>query len=452
VTISSVLVQWGSLTAVAALIGAVVLDLAVLPQSAPEIVVARRRLGRWTMVAAVMVLLASGATLIVRASTMAGGHLDLALRALPAVLIRTHFGTIWIARLASVVAFLLVWHLPFRLARFIGRLLVLGVSLTTSLTGHAADWGSITVSVFVDWVHVVSGAVWVGGLFGLAAVVMPSASAWPRQITGKVAGHFSRLAGACLILVVLTGISNAWMEVPFVSALWTTSYGRVLLAKIGVVVAIIWIGALNRFTIVPGLTDGQGRGFGYGIFRLARYVSGRQGKVAAATLPRRFVSYVTREAILGIVVFASTAVLTDSTPARHTAHLTHSGSAKRGPYRVTMGELHKSGGIPPGWIFRPPEGDPGRGREVFVKLECFACHTVQGESFPPPSRPGPDLTGMGGHHPAGYLAESVINPNAVIVEGPGYTGPDGSSIMPDYRDSLTLAELDDLVAYLKALD
>ena len=129
-----------------------------------------------------------------------------------------------------------------------------------------------------------------------------------------------------------------------------------------------------------------------------------------------------------------------------------SAATDRGPYRVTMDELHSRGGIPKGWIFRPAEGEPDRGREIFVKLECFACHTVQGESFPPPSRPGPELSGMGRHHPAGYLAESVMNPNAVIVEGPGYTGPDGLSTMPDYRDNLTLAELDDLVAYLKSLD
>ena len=28
-----------------------------------------------------------------------------------------------------------------------------------------------------------------------------------------------------------------------------------------------------------------------------------------------------------------------------------------------------------------------------------------------------------------------VPPNAVIVEGPGFTGPDGLSKMPDYRDS-----------------
>jgi hypothetical protein len=58
---------------------------------------------------------------------------------------------------------------------------------------------------------------------------------------------------------------------------------------------------------------------------------------------------------------------------------------------------------------------------------------------------------MGGHHPREYLAESILNPNAVIITGPGYTGSDGLSIMPDYRDSLTVGELIDLVAYLRGL-
>jgi len=451
-TVSSVLVQWWSLVAVAALIGAVALDVAVLADSGPEMVAVRRRLGRWTVFWAVMVLLASGATLLVRAGTMAGGRLDLALRALPAVLTRTHFGAIWIARLASVVVFLVVGRLPFRFACRIGLLLVLGVSLTTSLTGHADDWGDLTLRVFADWVHVTSSAVWVGGLFGIAAIVMRSVRVWPGGVMATVAGRFSRLAGLCLLLVVLTGMYNAFVQLPFISALWTTSYGQALLAKLVVVLGVLGLGALNRYTLVPALTGVRGHGFGYRLFRLARYLARRRGRPPAATAPRRFASYVSREAILGVVVFAATAVLTESTPPRHLGHLMHAVAEQSGPYRITMEELHNAGGIPKGWIFRPPEGDPDRGREAFVKLECFACHTVQGESFPRPSRPGPDLTGMGAHHPAGYLAESVMNPNRVIVEGPGYTGPDGKSIMPDYRDSLTLADLSDLVAYLKSLD
>jgi mono/diheme cytochrome c family protein len=123
--------------------------------------------------------------------------------------------------------------------------------------------------------------------------------------------------------------------------------------------------------------------------------------------------------------------------------------------RVTMEELHRNGGVPPGWQFGLPAGDSRAGREVFVKLECHKCHVVRGETFPGVNKDattvGPDLTGMGAHHPAEYFAESILDPNAVIVTAPGFTGPDGRSVMPDYRDTLTVTELIDLVTYLKSL-
>jgi mono/diheme cytochrome c family protein len=123
--------------------------------------------------------------------------------------------------------------------------------------------------------------------------------------------------------------------------------------------------------------------------------------------------------------------------------------------RVTMEELHRTGGVPRGWKFSVPAGDAARGRQLFADLECYRCHTVAGERFPEsgrdPREVGPPLTGVGAHHPAEYIAESILDPNAVIVAGPGYTGPDGRSIMPSYADSLTLAQWIDLVAYLKSL-
>jgi L-cysteine S-thiosulfotransferase len=125
------------------------------------------------------------------------------------------------------------------------------------------------------------------------------------------------------------------------------------------------------------------------------------------------------------------------------------------PIRTTMEALHASGGVPRGWKFLVPPGNPARGREAFAALECFACHTVSGEDFPKTSKrsqePGPDLTGMGSHHPAEYFAESIVNPNRVIVQGQGYTGADSLSKMPDYADVMTIGQLTDIVAYLKSL-
>jgi mono/diheme cytochrome c family protein len=143
------------------------------------------------------------------------------------------------------------------------------------------------------------------------------------------------------------------------------------------------------------------------------------------------------------------------------AHLQHmSGSQPPAttappPIRTTMQALHAQGGVPRGWKFLLPPGDPAKGREAFVTLECFACHEVKGEGFPKTSKrshePGPELTGMGSHHPAEYFAESILNPNRVIVQGAGYTGADGLSKMPDYSDVMTVRQLVDLVAYLKSL-
>jgi hypothetical protein len=61
------------------------------------------------------------------------------------------------------------------------------------------------------------------------------------------------------------------------------------------------------------------------------------------------------------------------------------------------------------------------------------------------------MTGMGSHHPAEYFAESIANPNRVIVDGDGYVGGDGLSKMPSYADTMTVKQLVDLVAYLRSL-
>ncbi|MBI3783406.1 MAG: cytochrome c [Deltaproteobacteria bacterium] len=126
----------------------------------------------------------------------------------------------------------------------------------------------------------------------------------------------------------------------------------------------------------------------------------------------------------------------------------------RAPVRVTMQALHQSGGLPLGWRFTPPQGDVAAGRKLFVDYGCHSCHSIQGETFPvvaaDEARPGPDLSGMGDHHPAEYFAESILNPDAVLVEGPGYISEGGRSSMPSYAE-MTLKQLADLVAYLKSL-
>ncbi len=92
-----------------------------------------------------------------------------------------------------------------------------------------------------------------------------------------------------------------------------------------------------------------------------------------------------------------------------------------------------------------------RGKAVFYRLGCQACHT------PYSAVRAPRLDGIFGRETRlsngqtvivdeQYLRESILNPDAKIVAG--YTSP---SLMPTYAGQLTEDELLELIAYIKSL-
>jgi copper resistance protein D len=435
--------------ALAALIGSLAVDLIVLPGGGLGLHDERRRFQRLRIFCIVLLVVTSAAEVVLRGRTMTGAGLAAVLHAVPVILVHTHFGQIWFVRFALLAGVSCVASSTARAARAATLVMALGVALTTTLTGHAGDWGDVSPSAAIDYVHVIATSLWVGGLLSLAIASSRNVAGWsPAQFrtTGR---RFSRLAGWSLLAVILSGSYNAWVQVATPSAMWTTTYGRVLFIKLVIVLGLIWLGAVARYTIVPRLADHRGHGLGIRIFRLGRLALFGTGRTGQALLPSHFLRHVSREALLGIGVFACTAVLVDVTPARHAVHLRHQPATAL--THVTMEELHEQGGIPRGWMFTPPPGDAERGRGVFARLACFTCHAVVGEGFPPPTTQGPDLTDVGAHHPAGYLFESILNPDAVVVQAPGYADSQGRSIMPDYRRSLSVVDLVDLVAYLATL-
>jgi len=442
------LVRWIALGALAGLVGGLAIEVLALRADDVDLSPVRRRLRGWTVVCLCVLALTSVAELVLRARTLAGGDLAQSVRAVPLVLSRTHFGTIWSARMLALVASLSTAAVGTRRARVVALALAGAMALTTALSGHAADWGDVTPSVLLDWIHVLAASLWIGGVVALALVAFGPGSALAPSSVTHICARFSRLAGGSLAAVVLTGVYNAWVQLPDVAAFRDTPYGRVLLAKLALVVVLVLLGGTNRYALLPRLTGVPARGL------VARGV--RRCRLAlfgpARVSPSRLVTVVACEAALGAAVLGLTAVLGETTPARHAGHVAHVADVNSGgrePIRATMEQLHEAGGVPRGWAFRLPSGDAKRGRAVFARLECYRCHRLRGEPHPAPSAAGPELTGIGGHHPAGYIAESILDPNAVIVEGPGYTGPDGRSTMPDYRDVLSVADLLDLVAYLE---
>ena len=102
-----------------------------------------------------------------------------------------------------------------------------------------------------------------------------------------------------------------------------------------------------------------------------------------------------------------------------------------------------------------PEGDAEEGYYVFEEMKCHSCHKIEGYEFESAGDAeggvGPDLTGIGDIQTREYLAESILDPNAVIVTGEGFEAEDGNSKMPEFHDTMSLREFLDLIAFLATL-
>lgn len=307
----SALVRWLDFAAFAALAGAAGLDLLVLPRGAAELEPPRRALRRLSLLATAALLLTSAAELALRAHTLAGGGIATALAALPSVLGRTHFGGLWLLRIAALALVPLLLRAGHRFASVATPLPIAAVALATSLTGHAADRGDASLAALADWLHLLAAATWAGGLLCLSYLARGGAGG-PARL-GEWARRFSRLAGLCLLGVVVSGSYSAWIELGSIAALWSTSYGRMLAVKLAFVLGLVSLGAENRFRVVPALSPGGRRGLAWRGFDA---VLGRLG--AAPDAPeRQFWRLVAREAVLALIVFACTAFLVQTQPSRH---------------------------------------------------------------------------------------------------------------------------------------
>jgi copper transport protein len=125
-----------------------------------------------------------------------------------------------------------------------GIVLALALLPVPTVAGHALDPGRSWIEVPIDLLHVLAAAVWVGGLFALALVV-PREGA-PDDVVDSAAHRFSTLALASVLLLALTGVGRALVELSAFSQLWTTSYGRAILAKTGLFAVLVALGAMSR--------------------------------------------------------------------------------------------------------------------------------------------------------------------------------------------------------------
>ena len=127
------------------------------------------------------------------------------------------------------------------------------VLLLPGSAGHAAQTSPRGISVALDWIHLVTGAVWIGGLMGLI-VLWGSVTASER--IGALSVVVPRFSNVALVSVVLLLASGTWATInhmPALDALWQTGYGVAILVKIGLLVAAMALAAGNLLQTKPRL-------------------------------------------------------------------------------------------------------------------------------------------------------------------------------------------------------
>jgi copper transport protein len=236
------------------------------------------------------------------------------------VLTKTGYGRPWLLQVGTAFALVIILFLLGRSLKqarakehrtLWWTALLVGVVLLVapSWSGHsAAAIKDFRLAVVSDWLHLVAGAFWVGGLVHLALTIGPVLRGFDKRerpgMLHRIIRLFTRVAIPTVMLLALAGLYNTWVHVESLGALWSTAYGRTLLLKLMLVTLMLALGGLHNFH------------FGK---KAARLSESKEGDIAVkehSKLEQRFSRSVILEAALGVAVLLVTAILVFQTPAR----------------------------------------------------------------------------------------------------------------------------------------
>jgi len=289
----------------------------------------RETAGRLPIKTLLVILSATSLTdLVLRASMMSGRPLPEVYSVLPLVLSKTHFGQVWAGRCAAI-AFLAVVQL-------LGTRVVLGVKTTnilsliggavlglaTTLSGHAADLGSWTWTVLLDWGHVMAVSAWVGGLFALRLHLRPVlagvSESERREFLATAIRRFSTMAMTAVFGILLTGVYNTYVHVHSLSLLSHTDYGRILILKWSLIIPMALLGGVSRFYVLPILEHRNEHSIAGILSRAARAVI-ETVRTRPQNMERLFFRLILIEALLGLMVLGCSATITQLPPPHKTS-------------------------------------------------------------------------------------------------------------------------------------
>jgi copper transport protein len=127
------------------------------------------------------------------------------------------------------------------------------------LAGHANGPSPVRpLNLLAQWVHLLAIGAWVGGLSWLLAGLRGRER--PERVAAVV--RFSKLAAPVLAVVAVSGLARAVDLSGGWRGLLDSGYGRLLDLKVALFLALVGLGALNRYRAVPALARRRAEGSG----------------------------------------------------------------------------------------------------------------------------------------------------------------------------------------------
>ncbi|HEY0162378.1 MAG TPA: CopD family protein [Edaphobacter sp.] len=168
----------------------------------------------------------------------------------------TQPGHVWAAQFLLVVVIAATLFVLRGLTKRSSSLLVIAFALLAAFraaSGHAASYGNLTVQEAGQWVHLLSMAVWSGGVLVSGLLVMNEAVTLEVQEYGL---KLSKGATIALAGVILSGIYNAYLGLGgSVAPLTRSQWGGTLIVKLILVLTALALGGWNRSRLRRGAWD-----------------------------------------------------------------------------------------------------------------------------------------------------------------------------------------------------
>ncbi|MER6305592.1 copper resistance protein CopC [Streptomyces sp. NPDC001657] len=122
-----------------------------------------------------------------------------------------------------------------------GVIVATGLAATWAMAEHASTGLQPAIAMPVDVLHLLAVATWLGGLAALVVSLY-----WGPPVERTAVRRFSRIAFGSVLVLVATGLYQSWRQVGTWTALTGTTYGRLLLLKVGLVAVLVGIAWFSR--------------------------------------------------------------------------------------------------------------------------------------------------------------------------------------------------------------